>query len=501
MIFRRQGSVMLDPSACGFDFTVSESRVPLTYSAADGVATVSVRGPLSHHAESWDVSYDEIASCVAAALADSAVQVVYISGDTPGGDVSGCFSTARILRQRADAAGKKLVWYVDGQTCSAGLALAVACDVILVPPEARIGSIGVIAELVSQAAAVAAQRVDCRLIVSGARKSDGHPCAMITDDTVAAVQSSVDVEAQLFFSWVSERRGIAVDTIASWNAQVFHGQEAVSLGIADRIANDAEAYAFAVALAGDNTMGAATNKAASSLDDARKMLGDLSGEDSDEGRKARKALDALDAEDAEDEDPKPSEPDAPHKEPDGDEGAEDDGDSDGDSDAEDDGDSDAEDDGDSDAETEEARAKAASSAAVQCVARAKVVLRRGGSKAAVEALRLMHKADCLRAEAKNAKRFAAVFRASAKAVATAMKRSTPTHADALAGARASGTSPAAPAKSPLSSVPQSMLVAAGLARPASAIDISGASGIGLVSPEEAARIYKETQAAFSQGGK
>jgi ClpP class serine protease len=168
----------------------------------------------------------------------SSAKIVFVAGDTPGGDVSGCFATARELRRLADASGKLLVWYLDGQTCSAGLALAIAADIVAVPEEARLGSIGVIAELTSVKDAARRVGQQTRLITSGERKADGHPLAEITDDVEAAVQASVDYEANLFYEWVSERRGIPVETIRGWQAKIFHGQEAVDVGLADEVMSE-----------------------------------------------------------------------------------------------------------------------------------------------------------------------------------------------------------------------------------------------------------------------
>jgi ClpP class serine protease len=501
MKFTRRGTLAIDPTHASVEWDYA-APAEKQYHCADGVATITIRGPLSHHPDWYFESYDEIVERVRAAHADPEVRVVYITGDSPGGEVGGCFSSARIMRRIADESGKPMIWYVDGQTCSAALALAMACDRIVLPPEARFGSIGVIAEVQSFAEQAARSGVDVRLITSGARKADGHPLASISDETVAAIQEAVDRDAEIFWGWVSERTTIPVATISSWQAAVFHGQQAIDLGLADAIADDFSGRAMAAEATkkDDNNMpGIANNQATTSakkasLEEARKMLGELASDDSDEGRAARKMLDASDAKVEGEEEPE-------HKEPDGDEASAAD-DEPGTDAADDSDDTSAEDKSDEEqAKAEASAAKACRAAAAKAETEARAILRTGAKDCAKRADAKLAEADRLRAKANDHSRSARIFESNARTqalAAKAIKRSAvvqATPAAALAGTAARGTAAETPvAKATAPALPPYMLRAAGLGS-AQAVDTS-VEGIqlGAISPEQANEAYGKLQA-------
>jgi ClpP class serine protease len=505
MRFTRNSALAIKPEANGFDWAYTAAAQAEPELVGD-TAVLRIRGPLSHHPDWFFESYDEILIRASKAFAGSAARVK-IYGNTPGGEVSGCFTSARRLREMADAFGKPLTWVVEGETCSAGLALAMACDEIYVPVEGRFGSIGVIAELQNETVAANAHGVSVALVTSGARKSDGHPFADISEDVLASVQASVDYEAQIFFDWVSERSGVPADEIAGWQAQVFHGAEAVALGIADALTNDVGALAVPEENEGDQDMPGLLNRAANatgtgvrtlavaSMEKVRKMLGELSADDP----AARKALDALDkAADEPAEKPEEKDEPAPHKEPDGGEGE--DSDEGDDAESEDDAasaegsdegdDAESEDDAssaeDSDdarkAEDEEASAKActaraakSAAAAKDLAAKARVALRSGAKDAAAKGADFLQRADAATAraarataEAKQHRSFAGIYRSNAaiaKRLATAPKAVVPAvrpKHPAVAAIAATGAQGKTAPKSRLASVPKAMREAAGI---------------------------------------
>ena len=203
----------------------------------DGVAVVRIDGPLSHHAGWWCDSYDEIKCRVAEAMAARPTSVMLVL-DSPGGEVSGCFETARELRAMSASSGVPLVTYVDGMAASAGYALACCGSTIYTPQTAILGSIGVISGLIDMTEALSSWGVRVRLVTSGERKADGHPYQPISDGAVAALQSMVDTLAGMFFQWVAEARagaGLTVESIRAMEAGVVLGADAKRAGLADEV--------------------------------------------------------------------------------------------------------------------------------------------------------------------------------------------------------------------------------------------------------------------------
>lgn len=196
------------------------------------VEIVHVRGALYHHETSGLDSYEAITKRVASAVAEGPAAIV-LCIDSRGGSVAGmaeCIASIRALRASSDI---PLIAYVNEMAASAAYALACACDKIVSPRSALLGSIGTISTIGSQFAADQEDGIDIRLITSGARKSDGHPHAPISDDAVAAEQARVDASAQDFFRLAASSRGMTIAEVEGLDAGIFHGPQAYAIGLSD----------------------------------------------------------------------------------------------------------------------------------------------------------------------------------------------------------------------------------------------------------------------------
>lgn len=200
------------------------------------IAIVDIQGPLVQHF-AWGLdSYEAIVERVRAACLTPAAEIVLRIG-SPGGDVYGCFSTAREIQMMCAAAGKRLCAYIDGAGASAAYALACAADQIYVSSTSCVGSVGVIDLMVSVVRQDAAMGIDTATVTSGERKADGNPHVPLSEAAVAAHQAHVDDLAAVFFAWVAERRGTSPEAVKAFQAAVFVGQRAVDAGLADQVAD------------------------------------------------------------------------------------------------------------------------------------------------------------------------------------------------------------------------------------------------------------------------
>lgn len=288
--FEPQGLLAIDPQAFGLDFAMFMApATPFELVANGKAAVVRVDGPLQTAGFFCD-TYGAIRQRVAAALASEA-EIVILKVASPGGDVFGCFDTSRSLRAMAAAAGKRLVGYTEANACSSAYALISACEEISASSSSVLGSIGVIATAVDATAQAAAQGLKFAIITSGARKADGNPMASLSKDAVAAMQSSVDAMAGVFFDLVKDHRGIDA---AALEAATFVGQAALEAGLCDRI----ESFDSLVARAATGDMGATLTKTDAKSAKASDMPNDT--DDKKDKPDARKALAAA----AESDDPK-----------------------------------------------------------------------------------------------------------------------------------------------------------------------------------------------------
>lgn len=232
-----------------------DSYVNVPYNARVGsVAIVSIRGALDHHPGYGCDSYDSIIRRLAMALVGEddrprwmrenydaptppmePPSAVVLRIDSPGGAVSGLNECVFALRRMSEAAGIPLIGYADELAASAAYAIACACEELILPPSAIVGSIGVISTLFDQTAADEKMGVNVVTITSGARKADGHPHVAVSEAAIAAEQSRVDTMAMQFYRIVADARELPVATIRGFEAGIFLGEEAVEAGVADAV--------------------------------------------------------------------------------------------------------------------------------------------------------------------------------------------------------------------------------------------------------------------------
>lgn len=307
--YDKSGLLALNPQAFFDWFLEPPERANTT---AGEAAVVDIRGPLDHHAGWWCDSYDEILERVEAACSSSAATVV-LRIDSPGGDASGCLETARAIRERCAAAGKKLVAFVEGQACSAAYALACSAEEISASEMSILGSIGVLNARYDGTEADKRWGVRVALTTSGARKADGHPSNPVTEAELVATQSIVDSLAGSFFQLVEDLRGLPVAQVEALEAGIFHGASAVEVGLADRV----ESFSALLArLAGAEPGG---QNMATKYEEGRAALEEAAKGEGEDAEKAKKALAAMDEEEKPDAEGEGDKPDAEGGEGEGDE--------------------------------------------------------------------------------------------------------------------------------------------------------------------------------------
>lgn len=286
--YERRGLLAIDPKAFLEVFFQDDSGGRENVEQGDAVI-IDIRGPLEHREHFWCDSYPDIIKRVRAAC-ETAARAVVLRFDSPGGDAAGCFEASDEIRAITDAAGKQLHALVEGDCCSAAYALASSSQSITITPSSLIGSIGVLSCRDDVSAMNAARGLRVALITSGARKADGHPDQPITDAELASTQALVDSMAGTFFELVARHRPtLTLDGVAKLQAKVFHGQQAVSVGLADEVGS----LTTMLARVAGGTNGA-TNMAGSAYEKARALLQEAAEGDDANAAAAKRALAALD---------------------------------------------------------------------------------------------------------------------------------------------------------------------------------------------------------------
>ncbi len=164
-----------------------------------------------------------------------------------------------------------------------------------------IGSVGVLNIRVDVSAADAAYGQRFAFTSSGKRKADGHAHAKLTDDEAEATQLLINSLAAVFFQVVAEHRGMDAESVRSLEAGLFHGESAISAGLADRVQSFDALIASLVAGEGATDMATKVESTAvapkvGNIDDARAALEKAAEGEGEDAEKAKRALKALDAE-------------------------------------------------------------------------------------------------------------------------------------------------------------------------------------------------------------
>lgn len=209
------------------------------YAITDGVAVIHASGALVHRsrldgASSYLLGYNELASQVEAAQADPEVDAILQVWDSPGGEVAGAFEYAQRMHALR---GSKPMWAIaDSMAASAAYLGGSAFEHLAVTSTGYVGSIGVVMRHVDFSRALDNDGIRVTHIFAGSHKVDGNPYEPLPKDVQAAMQAEIDGLYAMFVDAVAQHRGISAESVRATQAQVYRGEAAVSLGLADRVA-------------------------------------------------------------------------------------------------------------------------------------------------------------------------------------------------------------------------------------------------------------------------
>lgn len=221
-----------------------EDDEEICFNADTGVGVIEIEGPLTDKKIDFNpmcggeeaCSYEGILE-QANMLADMNATTIILQVDSGGGEAYGCFESANELRKICDDKGIKLITYVDGNACSAAYAWACIADEIILNPYAEVGSVGVVVSLINNAKALEKMGIQRTFVYAGDNKIPFSPDGEFKEEFIADIQRKVDSTYNDFVKHVSSYTGLSVDAVKSTQAAVYMADEAVKLGMADKVMN------------------------------------------------------------------------------------------------------------------------------------------------------------------------------------------------------------------------------------------------------------------------
>lgn len=179
-----------------------------------------------------------LAPLVEAAFTRGKPAAVALIVNSPGGSPAQSSLIGARIRRLAAEKGVPVHAFVEDVAASGGYWLACAADHIWVDRSSLVGSIGVIFAGFGFPEAMAKLGVERRVVTAGRSKSLADPFQPEKPEDVARLRALQAPIHQAFIDHVKDRRGARLKEGADlFNADIWVGQEAVDLGLADGVAH------------------------------------------------------------------------------------------------------------------------------------------------------------------------------------------------------------------------------------------------------------------------
>ena len=234
----------LTPEAVDDEFTsmVAEwmglDEEPIDFTE-DGIAVVSVTGPLYKRKSPFASNYRSIGEALDTLLAMEFPPPTVLKIDSPGGMVDGLQAVVAKVTQLAERT--MVVAVVEGCCCSAAYRIASQAGTIVATVDSEIGSIGTFWQFIDYSEAFKQAGLRSVNLTTGPFKGLGAIGDAITPEQEAFLQERVDSMNQLFLDDVTAGRGLtgtALEAVA--DGRFWPADESINLGLIDQIGSMAD---------------------------------------------------------------------------------------------------------------------------------------------------------------------------------------------------------------------------------------------------------------------
>jgi signal peptide peptidase SppA len=186
---------------------------------------------------SGGTTFEKLTTQLHQAMANADVKTVVLDVDSPGGSVAGCAEfTAEVMKARVK---KPIIAQAQFTMGSAAYYLASAATEIVAAPSAFVGSIGVYWMHDDLSEALKILGINRTFISAGDGKLDGNETEPLSPAAAARRKQIVDTMYGAFVDQVVQGRGKGMTperVRTDWKAYVYGSADALSIGMADRVA-------------------------------------------------------------------------------------------------------------------------------------------------------------------------------------------------------------------------------------------------------------------------
>ena len=192
---------------------------------------------------------DQVREMVKQVEGDSLAKAVLLAVNSPGGSAAASEEIYLTIKRLAEE--KVVVAYIEEYGASGGYYITLPADEIVASPVAITGSVGAVAIWINIANLTKNLGIETYVFKSGGMKDIGNVFRTPSGEELEIMQSMIEAVARQFVGRVREERG---ESIRDWDtvltARPFTGEQAVQLGLIDRVGSFEDAKRIALEKAG-----------------------------------------------------------------------------------------------------------------------------------------------------------------------------------------------------------------------------------------------------------
>lgn len=164
------------------------------------------------------------------------IKAIVLDVDSPGGGVFGVQELSKKIFEARKH--KHIIAVANSLMASAAFWIASAADEVVITPGGEVGSIGIVHMHADLSEQMEKAGIKTTIIKAGENKFEGNPFEPLSDDAREEIQSKVDDVFDSFVADVARNRSVTKTKVLKEFGQgrTFLAKEAVSLGLADRVA-------------------------------------------------------------------------------------------------------------------------------------------------------------------------------------------------------------------------------------------------------------------------
>ena len=220
-------------------YSAAKSKTEKAYAVLPGgQAVINVNGMLIHKLGIDQgflglQGYDGIERQIIQAENDPKVTEIVLDIHSGGGTVAGVVECARVVA----GSSKPTVALVNELAASAAYWLACSADKVYAVSGSQVGSIGVIYVHENLSGYYSNIGVDHTVYKAGEMKDKRSQFRKPSAKETEEIQADIDKIYDLFSNWVSSNRSIDQQSVKDTEARVYYADDALKLGLIDRVGN------------------------------------------------------------------------------------------------------------------------------------------------------------------------------------------------------------------------------------------------------------------------